>query len=195
MTRLTLFAGALLAMSGIAQAQGYFSFGDIPGVDAKPSVQIDLNSAMLGFISAAAMATDPEAAKALEGVSNVRVYVYENLGKDFADVTKFVDDATTKLESDGWHPAVRVNEGTEQVRIYMKPENGAAGSRLSGITIMVTDGSGKKGADESVFINIAGQIEAAALGKLAGALGMGDALKPLGSLGAALTTELGEAEP
>jgi hypothetical protein len=49
----------------------------------------------------------------------------------------------------------------------MKPA--AAGGVLEGITLMVTDtGSG----DEAVFINIAGAIEPAQLGKIAAAIGM-----------------------
>jgi hypothetical protein len=79
----------------------------------------------------------------------------------------FVDDTSQTLESQGWHAAVRVREEGEQVRIYMKPA--AAGGVLEGITLMVTDtGSG----DEAVFINIAGAIEPAQLGKIAAAIGM-----------------------
>ncbi len=181
-----LFIGAaLLASSGVAEAQGYFPFGEIPGLDLKPSVQIDLNPAMLGLVRGAAQGTNPEAANALAGISNVRVYVYENVGDKLSDVRKFIDDTTGKLERDGWHAAVRVNEDDEQVRIFIKTDGTDSTSKISGITIMVTDGSDDSGSDEAVFINIAGEIEAAQLGQIAGALGMQNALSPLGNLGAA----------
>jgi hypothetical protein len=40
---------------------------------------------------------------------------------------------------------------------------------LAGITVMVTDNGG---GDEAVFINIAGTIQPAQLGRIAGAIGM-----------------------
>jgi hypothetical protein len=65
-----------------------------------------------------------------------------------------------------------VREDGEQVRVYMKPT--AAGSTappgsLAGITMMVTDSGG---GDEAVFINVAGVIQPAQLGKIAAAIGM-----------------------
>jgi hypothetical protein len=134
-------------------------------------VQINLNPAMLGFVSAAARSTDPAAADVLAGIEGVRVYVYEGISDDIEDVQKFVDSASARLERDGWHPAVSVQENGEQVRIYMQmAAPGAAGqpSNLTGLTVMVTDGT----SDEAVFINIAGQIEPAKLGQIVGAFGM-----------------------
>jgi len=186
MTRHTLpsVIATLLATSATAHAQGYFDFGAIPGLDAKPSVQIDLNPAMLAFVSAAAKTSDPAAADALAGIEGVRVYVYEEVGDDMQAVLAFVDTVSAKLESDGWHPAVRVQEdGEEQVRIYMKiAEPGTAGattSNLTGLTVMVADGS----SNEAVFINIAGQIEPAKFGQIVGAFGMGGMLDGLVNAG------------
>lgn len=162
-----LLVGGLLAAANVANAQGYFSFGEIPGVDVEPTVEIDLNPAMLSFVSEAAKGAPGEAAAALQGITNVRVYVYEGIAADVQDLQKFVDDTSQTLESQGWHAAVRVREQGEQVRIYMKPA--AAGGVLEGITLMVTDTGG---GDEAVFINIAGAIQPAQLGKIAAAIGM-----------------------
>jgi Domain of unknown function (DUF4252) len=167
MSRFALLSAAGLALTGPAQAQGYFTFGEIPGVDAKPNVQIDLNPAMLGFVRGVVDDSDPETAKVLAGITNMRVYVYEDLGDNAKAVLKFVDDTSDRLERDGWSPAVRINDDDEQVRIFMKvdPAIQNASSSVSGITLMVTDGD-----DEAVFINIAGKIEAAQLGKIMGSL-------------------------
>ena len=163
--RSAVLLGGLLA-AATASAQGDFPFDEIPGLDAEPSVQIDLNPALMSFVSEAMKGTDGEAAAALEGITNVRVRVYEGISAEIGDVLKFVDDTTTRLERDGWHAVVRVNEGGERVRVYMKP--GTNGT-MSGLTVMVTDsGSG----DEAVFINVAGAIEPARLGRIAAAMGM-----------------------
>jgi hypothetical protein len=168
-----LIGAAALAFATTANAQGYFSFDEIP-VLGEPNVQIDLPPALLSFVNEAVKgANNPEVANALAGVENVRVRVYEDIGADnMAAVTKFVEDTSAKLERDGWHSVVRVRQDGENVRVYMKPTTNAAAApgTLDGLTVMVTDDSG----DEVVFINIAGAIEPAELGKLANAAGMGD---------------------
>jgi hypothetical protein len=160
-----LLLGGLLA-AATASAQGDFPFDEIPGLDAEPSVQIDLNPLLMGFFTEAAKGAQGEAAAALEGITNVRVRVYEGISSEIGDVMRFVDDTTTRLERDGWHAVVRVNENGERVRMYMRP--GTNGT-ISGLTVMVVDsGAG----DEAVFINIAGAIEPARLGRIAAAFGM-----------------------
>ncbi len=108
----------------------------------------------------------------------MRVRVYEDIGSQIQDVLKFVDDTTTRLERDGWHAVVRVNEDGERVRVYVKP--GTNGT-IAGLTVLVTDsGSG----DEAVFINVAGAIEPARLGMIASAVGMDGMFGMLPALGA-----------
>jgi hypothetical protein len=163
--RSVLWLGGLLA-AATASAQGDFLFDEIPGLDMEPSVQIDLNPELMNFFTEAAKGAEGEAAAALEGITNVRVRVYEGISSDIGDLMRFVDDTTTRLERDGWHAVVRVNEGGERVRVYMKP---GTDGMISGLTVMVTDsGSG----DEAVFINVAGSIEPARLGRIAAAVGM-----------------------
>ena len=160
-----LLLGGLLT-AATASAQGDFPFNEIPGLDAEPTIQIDLNPLLMGFFTEAAKGAEGEAAAALEGITNVRVRVYEGISSEIGDVMRFVDDTTTRLERDGWHAVVRVNEDGERVRMYMKP--GTEGT-ISGLTVMVIDSGG---GDEAVFINIAGAIEPARLGRIAAAVGM-----------------------
>lgn len=173
----------LLAASATAQAQGEFSFGEIPGLDVEPTVEIDLNPAMMGVLGAAAQGADPQAASALAGITSVRVYVYEGIGDGLQAVLAFVDKTSAALEGAGWHAAVRVREQGEQVRVYMKPSAptaGVAAGTLDGITVMVTDsGAG----DEAVFVNIAGKIRPEQLGKVVGSFGMGGVLNGVPGLG------------
>lgn len=160
-----LLAASLAVFAGAAGAQGYFDFSQVPGLGEEPHVQIDLNPAMLGFVTAAAQATDPEAAEAIAGIQQVRVRVYEEL-EDPAAVLEFVDDSSGRLERDGWQRAVYIEEEEEKVRVYLKFEE----NRAVGMTVMVIDGSGS---GEAVFINIAGDIDPVKLGQVANAMGMG----------------------
>jgi len=164
-----LLGAVALMITTTANAQGYFSFDEIPDI-GEPTVQIDLPPALLGFVNEAAAGASPEATNALQGVEYVRVRVYENIGPNMAALTKFVADTSATLEREGWHAAVRIREDGENVRIYMKPttRTGVAPGTLDGLTVMVTD----EGSDEAVFINVSGAIQPEQLGKLAGAVGM-----------------------
>ena len=148
---------ALLLTQTVHAQQGYFDFGQIPGVNETPTVQVDLNAAMLGFVSAAAIAADPAAAELINGIDNVRVRVYDNID-DIDDLHDFIDDASGNLERDGWQRIVFVDDDEAKVRVYLTFDDVNA----TGITVMVA-GEG----DEAVFINVAGLINPTQLGQLA----------------------------
>jgi uncharacterized protein DUF4252 len=159
MSRTQIFAAIALtaALASTARAQGYFEFGQIPGISGEPTVQIELGAGLLAFVLAAATQADPAAADALKGIEGIRVRVYETIENEQA-VLDFIDDTSGRLESAGWERAVFVQEGTDKVRIYAKLEQ----QKMTGLTLMVYDG-------EAVFINVAGALDPAQLGKLVGA--------------------------
>ncbi len=155
---------AVSAVGG-AQAQELFDFDAIPGLPSQPTVQVDLNAALLGFAAAAARVEDPAAADMIEGLENLRVRVYEGL-QDARAVGSFIDDASQRLARDGWQRVVMVQDGDERVRVFARTE----GTQVNGMTIFVLD------ATDAVFVSISGRIDPARLGQVAGALGMGEFL-------------------
>ena len=165
--RAVLF-GALMAVTATAGAQGIFSFDDVP-IASEPTIEVNMGPEMLSLFGEAAKGAAGEAANALEGVTNVRVLVYEDIAEDMQDVIRFVDATATKLEGDGWHAVVRIREEGEQVRVYMKP---GTGGTLAGVTVMLTDSGGDGGGREAMFINVAGAIQPAQLGQIASTVGM-----------------------
>ena len=167
-----LICAAALLSTTASFAQGYFSFDDVPGITSTPSVQVDLNPAMLGFVKAAAAAADPNAAEVLDGIENVRLRVYSMLDNN-DEFLAFIDDASGSLERDGWQRVVFVDEEDAKVRIYMQFEDTVA----SGVTVMVAAKD-----DEAVLINIAGTIDPTTLGQLMKSVGAGDVLGNLGNL-------------
>ena len=164
-------SAGLLAFSSSTYAQGYFSFDEIPGLDSEPTVQIDLDPQLMSMFGAAAKGAEQGVASAFEGITNVRVRVYEGIAAGAQDgLLKFVEDTSRTLESDGWKPVVRVNEDGERVRIFVKPAAaGANAGTFEGLTVMVVDAGA---ANEAVFINVAGAIRPEQLGRLAAQVGM-----------------------
>lgn len=151
-----------------ALGQGFFDFGQIPGV-GEPSVQIDLDPWLLGFVGEATRSGDPATADLLAGLSGVRVRIYESM-RDAVAVAGFVDKASQALESDGWQRMVYIQDGDDKVRIYVKRDEDA----LSGMTVMVVDAS------DAVFLNIAGSITPEQLGRVVAAVGLEDVAGALG---------------
>jgi hypothetical protein len=173
-----------LASSGAhAQAQGgYFDFAQVPGLGEHPQVQIDLGPEMLAFLKLAT--PDPDVADAFTGLQSVRLLVYGEL-EDPAAVFAFVEDSSGQLEGAGWQRIVYVEDEGSKVRIYAKLE----GERMVGMTVMVVgDHESDDPADEpgeAVFINIAGDIDPAKLGRIANEMGVEGVLDGVGAAEAA----------
>lgn len=166
MRKMALAGWLVCGLSGAALAQGVFDFDSIPGLPDEPTVQVDLNKALLTFASAAARVSDPAAAQMLEGIENIRVRVYEEVDNP-AEVDAFMNDASRRLERDGWQRVVFVQEQDgEKVRVYAQMD----GPNMNGVTIMVLD------SQDAVFVNIAGRIDPETIGRIAGNLGFGDIL-------------------
>lgn len=163
--------GALVAIGAsqvFAQTDGSFDFSSVPGVGANPTVEINLNSAMLGFVTAAAGANgEDEAQEFLSGLKNIRVRVYDELEDPEAVIT-FIDDTSGALERDGWQRAVFIQDDEDRVHVYLKFDD--IETRVTGMTVMIADD------DEAVFINIAGAINPETLGHVANAMGFGGVL-------------------
>ena len=167
-TRKLIIALLVLCTGAPTMAQGFFDFGKIPGVD-EPSIQIDLDPWLLGFVGEATRSNDPATADLLAGLSGIRVRIYDSM-RDAAAVAGFVDDASQALESDGWQRMVYIQDGDDKVRIYVKRD----GDTLSGMTVMVVDAS------DAVFLNIAGSITPEQLGRVVAAVGLEDVAGTLG---------------
>lgn len=171
--KILMTAVAALGLCTQAAAQGYFDFGQIPGVPERPNVQVDLSPAMLGFVVAATRVTDPATADVIAGLNGVRVRVYEQLD-DARAVADYVDDATGELERDGWERMVFIDDDEEKVRIYLQ----FADQEVAGMIVMLVD------EEEALFVNVAGIINPAQLGQIAATIGIGDVIHPFGISGA-----------
>ena len=165
MRRNVLAAVAMLGACSAAHAQSYFDFDRLPAMPDAPSVQIDLNAAMLGIAAAAAAAKDPAIAELLAGVEGVRVRAYPSV-EDTAAVSSFIADASTLLERDGWERAVFVRDGAHDVRVYARMD----GDTMDGLTIMALAEQG------AAFVNVMGRISAQQVGRIAAAVEAGDVL-------------------
>ena len=168
--------GGLMLLAASANGQDAFSFADIP-IDGEPTIEVDLGPEMLKLLGEASKGEPGEPGVALQGITNVRFRMYEEVDDDMQDVLRFVDATATRLQADGWQAVVRIRDGTDLIRVYMKP---GTGGNLAGVSFMMTSGDGSDGSGEAMFINVAGAFEPSQLGRLASINGITGAVGVLG---------------
>jgi hypothetical protein len=151
----------LLAFPAIAQEDalkdfsGYVDFGELGSIFGEPTVQIAVGESLLGLVSSLSANEDPEAAEMLSRLSGVRVNVYETSEMPEGAVD-YVKTVASQLRKQGWESVVTVNSSDEQVRIFMKINDG----QVEGITVMALEDK------EAVFVNVIGNINPEELGQV-----------------------------
>ena len=153
-----------------AFAQGSFNFDDIPGIDHEPSISVDINPTMMGFLRGMAEAADPNAPDIFAGLRSIKLRVY-HAGENGAAFSRFIENVGGQLEGQGWQRLMVVqDEGSNmQWHLQMTEEN------VTGMTIMILE----EEAEEAIFINLDGNVSAATLGGIIQKYGLQDVIGPI----------------
>lgn len=169
--------GALMLLAANSNAQSGLSFDDIP-IEKDPMIEVDLGPEMLELLSEATKGEPRATRVALDGITNIRVRFYEGINENIQGVRNFVDATASRLDADGWNTVMRINDGDEHVRVYMKPDSDG---KVAGVTLILTGGDGiDPDGGEAMFIDVAGVFEPAQLGRLASIEGMPGVIGVLG---------------
>jgi hypothetical protein len=158
---LTFVLTTLLALPAMAQEDalkgypGYVDFGQLNDIFGEPTVQISVGESLLGLVGALSANEDPEAAELFKRLNGVRINVFEDVDVPPEGVD-FVKQASSRLSDMGWESVVTVNDGAEQVRIFMKID----GESVQGISVMVVEPT------EAAFINVIGNLSPEELQKV-----------------------------
>lgn len=162
-----LFCGPVLAqdwMEGLPSKPGYVDFGNLTQLfGEEPKVEVMLGGPLVTFLAEASREEDPELAKMLDGLTAISVNVYELEEGDREAARERVSTLAQRLGDEQWQRTVKVNEGDSRVHMFMKTD----GDQIAGLALMVLGGD-----TEAVFINVVGDVDPAALGKLAGKFGV-----------------------
>jgi len=150
------------AQQSVEQAPGYFALEEM-GIftEGKVEVDVDLKGPMIQMMAAAVGEKDPKFGELASQLQRIRVLVGSMEGQDRDGVQAAFDGAIKKLDGAGWAPMVKVDDGDEQVRVFVK--QGA--STIDGLTVLVNDAF-----QEAVLVNIVGSLDPQLVGKLIGSL-------------------------
>lgn len=162
-----LGSGSLKAqdwMDTLPSKAGYVDFGNLTELfGQEPKVEVMLGGPLVTFLAEASRQEDPELAKMLDGLTAITVNVYELDEGDKTAARDRVEELATRLRDEQWQRTVRVNDEDSRMHMFMKTD----GPQIAGLALMVLGGD-----SEAVFINVVGNVDPAALGKLAGKFGV-----------------------
>jgi hypothetical protein len=162
---LLMLPTVVVAQPALEADPGYFPLEDMNLLDRDElSLEINLQGAMLGMISAFLGEDDPELSALVSGLRGLRVRGAELSAERFEAVRRGVGEAAAWLDGNGWQPIVRVREDGEEVYIYMK----GVGDAMDGLTVLALESG------EVTIVNLIGAIDMAKLSVLVEGFGLPD---------------------
>jgi hypothetical protein len=165
-------AAVASAQQAVEQLPGYFPLEDLAlFAEGGVEVDVDIQGPMIQMMAAATEEQEPEFGELASQLQRIRVRVGELRGDDQSGVAAEFDRAIGQLEAAGWKAMVRVDEGDELVRVFVKQSS----DRIYGLAVIVDDGN-----EEGVLVNIVGDLDPELVGRVIGSM---DRLPDLDELG------------
>lgn len=153
---LGIVAGAL-AEEDFKKLPGYVDFDSTQVLGlTEPVVQVFVDRPLLKMASTVTEGSDPQVSELLSKVELVRVQVFSIEGDQAKKLEEKVSELAKNLQKDGWVTVVRVREDEEAVNILLKTVKDS----IAGLVVLVVE------PEQAVFVNIAGELDLALLGKL-----------------------------
>jgi hypothetical protein len=114
---------------------------------------------------------EPDVAKLLNGIKQVRVNVIGVDDTNRDDLSKRAQKVRTDLSTQGWEKIVTAQKQGQDVSVYLKMDDSGG---IQGVTVVVIDGS-----KQAVFANVVGDIRPEQLAMLGEKLNI-EPLKKIG---------------
>jgi len=131
---------------------GQVDFGTFsPSASGGEFVEVNLSSNLISMAAQFIQKSEPDVAKLLTGLHQVRVNVIGLDDENRVDLEKRVRKVRRELDSKGWERVVTALEKNQDVGVYLKTANK---DTIQGLAVIVLEG--KK---EAVFVNIVGNIK------------------------------------
>jgi hypothetical protein len=170
----------LCVLLGLAATQVAAKVDDLPGYvdlshiavpeDAKESIEVNLKKPLLRLAAAAVQLSDPELARIIDDIDLIAVTGFTVAQEDMSVFQAEMARIGQQLGEQGWEKAARVREkGGEQFEVYLKAKD----EEIVGLLVM-----GFEKGQEAVFVNLAGRIDPAQIGRIGSRLN----ISPLDSL-------------
>lgn len=144
---------------------GYVEFGDMSSFDSGENVtEVFIEKNLLNMVGNLTKDEDPVLSELLNGLVLVKVNSYSVTEKNASSIRAKINDIEKKLSSRNWQRIVRSRNDGEFANVYIKT---AGSSKIVGLVVTASDEDG-----EAAFVNIVGDIDLDAIGKLSKKFGI-----------------------
>jgi hypothetical protein len=150
-TALSLCPLAINTFAAEALLPGQVDFGTFTPSGKGEFVEVNVPGALISLAAKFVEKEEPDVAKLLNGIKQVRVNVVGLSKANHDDLQKRADGVRKQLSGSGWERLVTAQKEGQDVGVYLKMD---ANSTVQGLTVVVMDG-GK----QAVFVNIVGDIK------------------------------------
>lgn len=138
---------------------GYVDFGNIAQFETDEMVtEVILEEHLLKMVSKITKGEDEELSSLINGLKLIKVNVFEVNEADEEQITDKITSIDSKLMDNGWDRIVKSRSKKESAYVYIKTDNS---DQIFGLVVMAKEKSG-----EAAFVNIVGNINLEAIGKL-----------------------------
>lgn len=158
---LSLFAPPARAQEALEQDPGYVDVRLVEeGLGRPASIEVNIRGALLRLVASASEHEDPDLARLLRRLKAIQVRGFPLASaEDARAAERNADRLGRRLEGHGWDAVMRVRDAGERVDMYVRTRDDDA---IAGLVVFVVDTND----DESVFINIVGEIDPEEIGRI-----------------------------
>ncbi len=155
----------VVAQNRIESDPGYVSFTELEQLfGEEPTIEINIHGALLRLVAEASALEDPELAALLRGIRGVYVRAFDLRDLNLDDVDRFKRGLSGELENDIWETVVKVRNRNEDVNMYVR----LIGDEIAGMVVLSID----RYEDQTVFLNIVGDIDPEQIGRIGRKFGL-----------------------
>jgi hypothetical protein len=158
---LALFLSVMLLAQDdlIKKNPGYYDFGDLSSFDnGEEGAEINIEEHLIKMVAKMSVNEDKQLAELLNGLKLIKVNTFQVNDQNRNDIKKKISSVQSSLSGNKWDKIVRIKEKGEDMSVFLKTD------RNNKINGLVVAGIMEKG--QAVFVNIVGDIDLEAIGKL-----------------------------
>lgn len=158
-------AGPVRAQDALAREPGYVDLMEVERwFDRDAKIEVNVQGPLLKLVAEASKYEDPELARMLHKIKAVQVRGYDMHASEFANIEERASQLSNLLKQRGWDTVARVRDREERVEMFVKVN----GDAITGMMVMVMSPD----EDETIFVNIVGEIDPEQIGRLGGKFGV-----------------------
>jgi hypothetical protein len=141
-----------LALAADKAAPGQVDFGSFTAPSGGGEfVEVNIPGNLISLAARFVEKQEPDVAKLLNGLKQVRVNVVGIDDANREEMTKKAQKVRTDLSTQGWERIVTAQKEGQDVSVYLKMDQNSA---IQGLTVLVMEGS-----KHAVFANVVGDIK------------------------------------